>query len=357
MSAGICIEDFGVTASGATVQRALLRNDVGASVAILSYGGTIQRIDLPGDDGPTNVVLGYATLAEYEACTTYFGAFVGRYANRIADAGFGLDGIRFELDRNDDFGTVHGGSAGFDRRVWQMREVGTPDGVAVELRLQSPDGDSGFPGTLDVVVRYVLARDAPTLRWEARARTDAATVVNLTGHSYFQLAGEGKGSVLDHVLQIDADAYLPVDERLLPTGEFAPVEGSPFDFREPTRIGERIRDAHEQLLRGQGYDHNYVLRPGGGELRRAARLTDPASARWLEVWTTEPGLDVYTGNFLDGSDVGPRGRIYRQGDGIALEPEHFTDSPNRPHFPSTVLRPGEVYRTATEYRFGREPRS
>ena len=355
MSALPKIESFGSTSAGEAVVRAVLENNLGMRVAILSYGGLIQKIELPNADGAaTNVVLGFGALDAYERDGSFFGALIGRYANRILDARIVVDGAEHILDRNDKFGAVHGGSVGFDKRVWSMEAAPSTDSCAVELGLLSPDGDNGFPGNLTVTARYELLRESNTLRMTAEARTDAATVVNLTGHSYFNLAGEGSGTVLDHELQIEADHYLPVDERLVPTGEFAPVEGTPFDFREARRIGERIREGHEQLLLGQGYDHNYVLRRGSGapRLARAARLSDPASGRRLDVWTIEPGLDVYTGNFLTGSVAGTGGRVYRQGDAIALEPEHFTNSPHMPEFPTVLLRPGEVYRTHTEYRFG-----
>jgi aldose 1-epimerase len=356
MSALPKIELFGSTSSGEAVVRAVLENNLGMRVTILSYGGLLQKIELPNADGTaTNVVLGYSTLEAYERGEYFFGALIGRYANRILDARIVVDGKEHILDRNDKFGTVHGGSTGFDKRVWSMEAVPSTDSCAVELGLLSPDGDNGFPGNLTVTVRYELLNEGNTLRMTAEARTDATTVVNLTGHSYFNLSGEGSGTVLDHELLIEAEHFLSVDERLVPTGEFTPVEGTPFDFREPKRIGERIREGHEQLLLGQGYDHNYVLRRGSGapRLARAARLSDPASGRSLEVWTTEPGLDVYTGNFLTGSVAGTSGRVYRQGDAIALEPEHFTNSPHMPEFPKVLLRPGEVYRTHTEYRFGK----
>jgi aldose 1-epimerase len=349
------IEPFGSTASGEDVARAVLENSLGMRVTILSYGGLIQKIELPNADGTvTNVVLGYPTLEAYERGGYFFGALIGRYANRILDARIVVNEKEYALDRNDPFGTVHGGTTGFDKRGWSMKAAVSTDACAVELELVSPDGDNGFPGNLTVTARYELLDDSNTLRMTAEARTDATTVVNLTGHSYFNLSGEGSGTVLDHELLIEAEHFLSVDERLVPTGEFTPVEGTPFDFREPKRIGERIREGHPQLLLGQGYDHNYVLLRGDAApgLARAARLADPASGRSLEVWTTEPGLDVYTGNFLNGSVAGTSGRVYRQGDAIALEPEHFTNSPNMPEFPSTVLEPGDVYRTQTEYRFG-----
>lgn len=348
------IDQFGTTRDGVDVHRAVLTNARGCRVAILSYGGVIQTLEVPDRAGAlTNVALGFGSFGPYETDSPYFGAIIGRFANRIRDARFTLDGVEHVLDRNDEYGCVHGGATGFHARVWTMTPTADADGVGVRLELLSPDGDNGFPGNLNVAVDYRLLDAADHLQITYRATTDAATVVNLTGHSYLNLAGEGSGSVLDHLLQVDADAYLPVDDALVPTGEVATVAGTPFDFRTPHRIGERIRTSHAQLVAGRGYDHNFVLRANAeDELRRAARVEEPAGGRTLEVWTTEPGIDVYSGNFLDAGLVGTGGRIYRQGDAIALEPEHFTDSPNRPEFPSTVLRPGEEYLSRTEYRFG-----
>ncbi len=349
------LRPFGTTHDGHTVQRAVLCNDRGMTASILSFGGILHTLDVPDRHGETtNVVLGFADLESYEASNTYFGALIGRYANRILDATFALGDATYTLDRNDEFGTVHGGSSGFDRRVWDMQAIGSSEAVGVRLSTVSPDGDNGFPGNLTVEVAYELIRDRNSLRVTYTATTDAATVVNMTGHSYFNLAGEGSGSVLDHLLKVEADAFLPVTSQLVPTGELAAVENTPFDFRESRLIGDRIRDNHEQLILGRGYDHNFALRKeySANAFECAAELVEPISGRVLAVWTTEPGLDVYTGNFLDASLVGTSGRIYRQGDAIALEPEHFTDSPNRPEFPSVELYPGETYRSATEYQFG-----
>ncbi|OZF30840.1 hypothetical protein CH294_21325 [Rhodococcus sp. 14-2483-1-1] len=349
------LRPFARTRDGRTVQRAVLCNDRGMTASILSYGGILHTLEVPDRDGETaNVVLGFADLGSYEASNTYFGALIGRYANRILDANFAVGDATYTLDRNDEFGTVHGGSGGFDRLVWDMEAIGSSEAVGVRLSTVSPDGDNGFPGNLTVEVAYELIRERNSLRVTYTATTDAPTVVNMTGHSYFNLAGEGAGSVLDHLLKVEADAFLPVTSQLVPTGEFAAVENTPFDFRESRLIGDRIRDNHEQLVLGRGYDHNYVLRKeySANAFECAAELVEPISGRVLAVWTTEPGLDVYTGNFLDASLVGTSGRIYRQGDAIALEPEHFTDSPNRPEFPSVELYPGETYRSATEYQFG-----
>ena len=355
MSSGSSVHEFGVTAGGTKVHRGILENETGMRVAILSFGGIIQRLEVPGRDGASaNVVLGYDELHGYESDDAYFGAIVGRCANRILNGSFTLDGITYQLDLNDPFGTMHGGGASLDKRVWAMRTVDSPHAHGLELTIASLDGDNGFPGNVIITARYELLREHNVLRLGFEATTDAPTIMNLTGHSYFNLAGEGSGSAGEHILTVDADAYLPVTEELVPTGQIEPVDGTPFDFRAPHPISQRIRTGHEQLRLGRGYDHNFVLRKptDGTDFARAAHLLEPESGRVLEVWTTEPGLDVYTGNFLDASVVGAGGRIYRQGDAIALEPEHFADSPNRPEFPSVELRPGEVYRSRTEYRFG-----
>lgn len=349
------ISDFGIAADGTKIQRGILENDAGMRVAILSFGAIIQRVEVPGRDGlVANVVLGFDELHRYEADDAYLGAIVGRCANRILNGSFVLDGVTHQLDVNDTYGTVHGGSASLDKRAWAMEAVDGADASGLRLTITSGDGDNGFPGNVTITVLYELSKQHNVLRLGFEATTDAPTIMNLTGHSYFNLAGEGSGSVGEHVLTVDADAYLPVTEELVPTGRMEPVDGTPFDFRTPHRIAERIRVGDEQLRLGRGYDHNFVLRKSSDsdQFARAANLLEPTSGRVLEVWTTEPGLDVYTGNFLDASVVGASGRIYRQGDAIALEPEHFTDSPNQPDFPSVVLRPDEVYRSVTEYRFG-----
>ncbi|GAA2753980.1 aldose epimerase family protein [Amnibacterium kyonggiense] len=348
------IVPFGTTRTGEPVERAVLRNGAGSEVAVLSLGAVLQEIRVPDRSGTlADVVLGFDELLPYETVSPYFGAIVGRYANRIADARFTLDGQEHVLDRNDPHGTVHGGSSGFHSRVWTMTALPEP-AIGVRLELTSPHGDNGFPGEVTVQVDYELASAADVLDIRFSGTTDRPTVLNLTGHTYFNLRGEGSGTALDHHLTVDADEYLPVDESLVPVGASAAVAGTPFDLRAPSSLGDRVRHGHPQITLGQGIDHNFVLRPGPA-LRRAARLADPGSGRSLEVWTTEPGIDVYTGNFLDGSLVGKSGRTYRQGDAIALEPEHFTDSPNRPGFPSTVLRPGREYRSRTQYRFGVDP--
>jgi aldose 1-epimerase len=292
-----------------------------------------------------NVVLGFATVGEYERSSGhFFGATIGRYANRIAGARLELDGAVYELA-----GPLHGGPAGFDRRMWELSETATDRAV---FRYTSPDGEMGYPGTLDVEVAYTLAGGA--LRIDYRAETDRTTVVNLTNHAIWNLAGEGEGTIEDHLLTLNAGRYTPVDAELLPTGEIAPVVGTPFDFRSATAVGARIDAGDEQLRRGGGYDHNFVVARGGVPgLVRAARLEEPGSGRVLEVETTEPGLQVYSGNFLAGDLVGTGGRPYPRRGGIALEAQHFPDSPNQPAFPTTVLRPGAAFTSTTVYRFTR----
>jgi aldose 1-epimerase len=349
------VEPFGELADGTTVHRHTLANDRGMTVAVLTYGGIVQSIEVPDRHGrPANVALGFADLDAYLADNRpYFGALIGRFANRIAGGRFALDGRSYRLPVNDPPNSLHGGTEGFDKRVWTATETGGEgDPAALELAYTSPDGEQGYPGTLAVRVRYTLSRENG-LRIDYRATTDAPTHVNLTNHSYFNLSGEAAGSIEDHRLQLDADRYTPIDATSIPTGELAPVAGTPFDFTAPRTIGERIGDAHEQLAFGLGYDHNFVLNqpPGGRGLLLAARVVDPASGRVLELSTSEPGVQFYSGNHLDGSLVGTGGVAYRRRGGFALETQHFPDSPNQPGFPSTVLRPGQVYQTATVYRF------
>jgi aldose 1-epimerase len=353
------VEPFGVLPDGTAVERWTLRNG-DTTMRVLTFGGVIQTLEVPDADGDVdNVVLGYPDLEGYVSeDDPYFGSLIGRYGNRIAEGRFTLDGATYQLPLNRGPSTLHGGPGGFSERVWAATDVSDDEVAALQLRLVSEDGDQGFPGTLTTTVTYRLdAGSRLTVHYQAT--TDAPTVVNLTQHTYWNLAGEGSGDVYDHELQLNASGFTPVDETLIPTGEIAPVEGTPFDFREPTPIGERIRVADQQLLYGQGYDHNWVLdrrdegaRQGSDSedaLEEAAVLHDPASGRTLTISTTEPGIQFYSGNFLDGTLVGTGGGVYRQGDGLALETQHFPDSPNQPDFPSTVLRPGEVYDSTTVF--------
>ncbi|MEU3164055.1 aldose epimerase family protein [Streptosporangium sp. NPDC006930] len=314
---------FGTTPSGERVERHVLSNGP-MRAAILSYGAILQSLEVSG----VNVVLGYDNLGDYLTRSRYFGAVVGRYGNRIAGGRFTLDGRDHELPINNGPNSLHGGPHGFDTRVWRITHASD---TAVTLEYVSPDGEEGYPGTLTVAVTYTLTADA--IRMDYRAATDAPTVLNLTNHSYFNLAGGG--DVLKHVVRIDADHYLPVDATQIPTGEIAPVAGTPFDFTSPHEIGERIADP----LLGDGYDHCYVLR-GGMEVR------EPAGGLTMEVTTTEPGVQFYTGNFLDGVAT-----AYAKHAGLCLETQHFPDSPNQSHFPSVVLRPGERFESTTTYRF------
>lgn len=330
-----------------------LENPDGAEIVILTYGGILQAIRVPDRDGNVaNIGLGFETLDEYVASAPYFGAMIGRYANRIANGRFTLDDKSYQLATNNSPNALHGGKAGFDKRVWDADVIEPADGVGVGLSRTSPDGEEGYPGRLDVEVSYTLT-PANELRIEYRATTDQATIINLTNHSYFNLGGEGSGTVYDHELQLNADSYTPVDAMSIPTGVIATVTGTPMDFRHATRVGERIRERFEQLIYGRGYDHNYVLNRSNDEdgLVLAARLRDPRSGRVMEITTTEPGVQVYTGNLLDGTIYGASNRSYRQGEAIALETQHFPDSPNQPDFPSTVLEPGDVFHSTTVYAF------
>ena len=341
---------FGKTASGEAIEIFTLTRTGAPAIAVTNLGGHIVSILAPGRDGKVaDVTLGYAGFAGYLADTSYFGSLVGRYANRIAKGRFTLDGKTYTLATNNGPNALHGGPTGFQKRVWAARVVSGPEGDALELTYVSRDGEEGYPGTLTAKVVYSLRADGG-LAIDYTATTDAPTVVNLTNHAYFNLAGEGEGTVLGHEMQIEADAYTPVDATLIPAGEKRQVEGTPFDFRKPVAIGARIDAVDEQLRAGGGYDHNYVLRGQAGDLRLAARVVEPKSGRALEVLTTEPGIQFYSGNFLDGKVTGKSGKPYLKRGGFCLEAQHFPDSPNRPEWPSVVLRPGQTYRQTTVYR-------
>lgn len=351
--ATVASEPFG-EAEGEAVDLYTLTNANGVEVKIMTYGGIVQSILVPDRDGEMeNVTLGFESLDKYLAGHPYFGNITGRYANRIALGKFSIGDETYELAINNEPNALHGGEKGFDKFVWAAEEVTGDDGVGVKLSRTSPDGEEGYPGNLDVEVTYTLT-DSDELRIDYRATTDAPTVVNLTNHAYFNLAGEGTGSIDGHELQLMASNYTPVDETLIPTGEIAPVAGTPLDFTTPHPIGERIRDDFEQLVIGRGYDHNFVLdrsSPDDASLIVAARVVEPESGRTLEISTTEPGIQFYSGNFLDGSLVGGAGKMYRQGDGFALETQHYPDSPNQEAFPSTLLEPGETFESTTVYAF------
>ncbi|GFE91954.1 aldose epimerase family protein [Acetobacter persici] len=351
-------EPFGTLADGQKISRYTLRNKAGLSVQFLSYGGIITAISTPDKTGKfSNIVLSFPTLEGYTrdsaAGGLYFGALVGRYANRIANATFDLDGSTYHLAATEPPNTLHGGRNGFDKKIWSVKKIpDLTDATGAELTLVSPDGDEGFPGTLTVHVSYILD-NTNRLSIRYRASTDRPTVLNLTNHSYFNLGGEGSGTVENHVLTLNADHYTPTDAASIPTGDIAKVENTPLDFRTPHRIGERLRSTFSQMRQTRGYDQNWVLNaPTGTAPGLAATLTDPASGRSLSVFTTQPGLQVYTGNSLDGRYAGPSGQTYRQTDGIALETQFFPDSPHHPNFPSTVLRPGEDFDQTTIFEFG-----
>ncbi len=340
---------FGVTVNGAAVDLYQLTNAQGMQVKIITYGGIITSIRVPDSFGNmANVVLGYPTLSDYERLSDpYFGALIGRYANRLAKGKFTLDGKEYQLSVNDGLNTLHGGKTGFDKVVWNA--VSSAHGLTLSHR--SPDGDNGFPGSLMVTVAYTLTDDN-ALHLEYSATTDQPTVVNLTNHAYFNLSGEGTRDIYDHILRINADHFTKSDSQLIPTGEIAPVECTALDFRVPKAIGTGVRSNDPQIVAARGYDHNWVLnQTEPPSLITAARLYDPHSGRILEVLTDQIGLQFYSGNFLTGVGYGSSGRSYRQSDGLALETQHYPDSPNRPEFPSTVLRPGETYRTTTIYKF------
>ncbi len=341
-------EPFG-TARGQPVERFLLANERGLRVAILTYGGIVQSLEAPDRNGTlVNIVLGFNKLDDYVQRSPYFGALIGRFANRIAHARFSLDGNEYELPANQGPNSLHGGTEGFDKRVWQVRHA---DHDRLHLQLESQDGDQGYPGNLEIQVTYIVSKEN-ALSIEYRATSDQPTVVNLTNHTYFNLAGEGSGSIEDHVLTLHAERFTPIDAKLIPTGAIEPVAGTALDFRMPKRIGEHLRASHEQIVLAQGFDHNYIVNGKEGTLRPAARVEEPSSGRVLEVLTTEPGLQFYSGNFLDGTLVGTAGAAYRQGDGFTLETQHFPDSPNIPAFPSTLLRPGHAFESTTVFQFG-----
>ncbi|MCX5206279.1 galactose mutarotase [Streptomyces sp. NBC_00237] len=346
-------ERFGTLPDGTRVDRWTLENG-GTRLKVLSYGGVVQALELPDRHGTyANVSLGFDHLDGYLSATTFFGALIGRYGNRIAKGRFTLDGRSHQLSVNDGENSLHGGAQGFDKRIWDVEPFADPSSHEVGLHLHrvSPDGEMGYPGTLRVKVTYALTARGDW-RIDYTATTDRATVVNLTNHTYYQLAGEGSGDVLDHQLTLKASRFTPTDTGLIPTGELSRVAGTPFDFRTAKTVGEDIRVSHPQLVTAQGFDHNWVLDKGlTARPEHFATLRDPGSGRTMRIATTEPGVQFYSGNFLDGTLTGPSGRTYRQSDGLCLETQHFPDSPNHPAFPSTVLRPGRTYRSTTVHSF------
>ncbi len=341
---------FGALPDGTVIESFTLRNAHGLEVRAITYGAIIVSLRVPDRAGRfDDVVLGHDGLAGYLAKPAYFGAVVGRYGNRIAKGRFTLDSKTYALATNNGPNHLHGGVKGFDKVVWKG-EASTGAGASVTFRYTSPDGEEGYPGTLATRVTYTLS-DRDELAFEYAATTDKPTPVNLTQHSYFNLAGAG-GDILGHELTIDADRFTPVDATLIPTGALAPVSGTPFDFRKPTAIGARIGQDDEQLRRGGGYDHNFVLNRSREGLLRVGRLADPRTGRTMDIQTTEPGVQFYSGNFLDGTITGKGGAVYTRRSGLCLETQHFPDSPNQPAFPSTILRPGQEYRSKTVLTFG-----
>lgn len=343
---------FGVTPDGTPVELFTLQNPRGTRVSITNYGGIIVSLAVPDRAGSLgDVVLGFDSLDEYLEHSPYFGAIIGRYANRIRAGRFTLDGRSYRLAANHGAHHLHGGVKGFDKAVWQGEPFGNELGTGLLLDHISPDGDEGYPGRLEARVRYLLT-GADELVVDYEATSDAPTPINLTQHSYFNLAGAGRGDILGHELLIAADSFTPVDPTLIPTGEVAPVAGTPFDFRAQTAVGARIDERNQQLEYAGGYDHNFVLRRPGPGLVHAARVLEPASGRTLDVSTTEPGLQLYSGNGLGGKIRGKGGRVYGPRSGFCLETQHYPDSPNLPGFPSTILWPGDAYRSRTVFAFG-----
>jgi aldose 1-epimerase len=350
-------EAFGAMPDGRPVEAVVLTNAHGLSVRVIAYGASLQSLRVPDRDGHfADIVLGYASLKGYLEKPQYFGATVGRYANRIAKGRFVLDGHTYQVPVNDGPNSLHGGTRGFDKVLWTIGKVGHDAGKAsVTLTYVSPDGDMGYPGKLEVTAVYTLD-DQDRLSIRYAATTDKPTIVNLSNHTYWNLAGEGAGSVMDQRLTIAADAFLPIDATSIPTGGVRKVEGTPFDFRQPKPIGRDIRTADPQLLNGRGYDHNWVVsRTPAPAPRMVARVEDPHSGRVLTLSSDQPGLQFYSGNFLDGTTVGTGGHVYRQGDAFVLEPQLYPDTPNQPAFGSARLDPGHEYRNQIVYRFTTEP--
>lgn len=346
----VTTQEFGKTEKGEAVSLYTLRNRNGVEIAITNYGARVVTLKTPDAKGRlADISLGFDTLKGYEGPNPYFGAIVGRYGNRIAKGKFTLDGKEYTLAKNNGENSLHGGLVGFDRVIWSGKTEESNGVHKAILSYTSKDGEEGYPGNLSVTVTYSLS-DNDDIQIDYHATTDKATVLNVTNHTYFNLAGQGNGDILGQVMQLNADRYTPVDGGLIPTGELKDVTGTPFDFRKPTVIGSRINDKDEQLKLGKGYDHNFVLNRSANGLVMAARAVDPASGRALEVWTTEPGVQFYTGNFLDGSVTGKNATNYAQRTGFCLETQHYPDSPNHPDFPTTVLKPGEEYKSTTVWK-------
>jgi len=347
---------FGKTPDGTPVEIYTLRNSKGAEACIMTYGGIVQKLTMPDKNGNyADVVLGFDTLdgytnPKYVGACPYFGALIGRYGNRIGGAKFTLEGKTYTLAGNNNGNSLHGGIKGFDKVVWKATPLVTANGAALELNYLSKDGEEGFPGNLNVTAVYTLTDDN-ALKLTFSATTDKPTVVNLTHHSYFNLAGQGNGDILGHLVYMNSDQTTPVDSGLIPTGAFADVTGTPFDFRKPTAIGARINDPDTVLQYGPGYDHNWVINKPFGEFGLMARVVEPNSGRVMEVWSDEPGLQFYAGNFLDGTLTGKDGKVYQRRYAFCMEPQHYPDSPNKPKWPSVELKPGQTYHNVIEYKF------
>lgn len=343
---------YGKLSEGSTVEQFTMTNTHGITVKFLSLGGCITDIDVPDRNGkPDNIVLGHRDLAGYDSNRGYFGAIVGRYANRIAKGTFTLDGQTYHLPINNGPNSLHGGTSGFNLQVWEVAPKTVPNGVAAVLTYTSPNGQDGYPGTMKIAVTYTLG-DSNTLRIDYEATTDKSTVVNLTSHDYFNLDGNGSGSALNQLIQINADRYTPTDDTQIPTGQIESVAGTPMDFRTLRPISSGISADFQQLLLAHGYDHNWILtKPSADAMTFAARAYSPLTGRIMEVYTTEPGVQVYTSNYLVGAFVGSAKTAYRQGAGYTFETQHFPDSPNHPNFPSTVLNAGQTFHSTTEFRF------
>jgi aldose 1-epimerase len=348
---GIAKKQFGTLPDGRDVELYVLTNHNGMRASITTFGGIVTSLTAPDRNGRfADVVLGFDDLDGYLVGHPYFGAIVGRYGNRIAKGRFTLDDQDYVLARNNNGNHLHGGVAGFDKALWSARPRSRPEGPQLRLTRVSADGEEGYPGRLDVTVDYTLTHENE-LRTDYRATTDKPTHVNLTNHSYFNLSGPGGGDILSHEMLVNADHFTPVDDGLIPTGEIREVEGTPMDFRKPVTVGARIDDNDEQLRFGCGYDHNWILNREGSDLSLAARIREPTAGRVMEVVTSEPGVQFYSGNFLDGSLTGKEGKAYGRRCALCLETQHFPDSPNRPEFPTTMLRPDDVYETTSIYRF------
>jgi aldose 1-epimerase len=346
-SAGMKKESWGKLPDGRAVDLYTLTNGKGMEARIANFGGIVVSLKAPDKSGtPVDVVLGFDTFDPYIKNPAFFGALIGRYGNRIAHGEFKLDGVTYHIPKNDGANTLHGGNEGFNKKLWTAKEAGN----SLELTYLSKDGEEGYPGNLTSKVVYSLTDDNG-LRIDYSATTDKNTVLNLTNHSYFNLAGQGEGGILGHEIEIEAERFTPVDSGLIPTGVLQPVEGTPFDFRKAFVIGARINDDNEQLKLGKGYDHNFVLNRKGGSLELAARVREPKSGRVMEVLTDQPAVQFYTGNFLDGTLTGKGGKTYPKRSALCLETQHYPDSPNHPDFPSTELKPGAEYKTSTMYRF------